>query len=133
MHKPSILWPPPTNVESDDVRQNIRSRLRRATGLDDQSRLKSFLGSRGRAPLPKDEPIIPEQVVDAGKGRDQRIVLEADNGETLNVDSQIQLYAPNNLLAHPLISHCGAYLGGLPPLFFIAGDQEVLRDEIIYT
>ena len=67
------------------------------------------------------------------EGQDQRIVLEVDGGETLHVDSQIQLYAPNNLLSHPLISHCGAYLGGLPPLFFIAGDQEVLRDEIIYT
>jgi acetyl esterase/lipase len=26
-----------------------------------------------------------------------------------------------------------SYLGGLPPLFFIAGDKEVLRDEIIYA
>lgn len=89
-----------------------------------------------------------ERVVDAGRkmvfgaatsgpsvieGEGQRIVLELDGGETLDVDSQIQLYAPNNLLSHPLISHCGAYLGGLPPLFFIAGEQEVLRDEIIYT
>lgn len=146
MHKPSILWPPPTNVESDTVRQTIRSRLRRVT--EDQGPLKSFLGLRGRAPPPNDETITSEHVADAGrkmalgastsvpnivKGQDQRIVLELDDGETLNVDSQIQLYAPNNLLSHPLIGHCGAYLGGLPPLFFIAGDQEVLRDEIIYT
>jgi hypothetical protein len=40
---------------------------------------------------------------------------------------------PNNLFAHTLIGHVGAYLGGLPPLFFIAGDKEVLRDEIIYV
>lgn len=148
MHKPSILWPPPTDVESSDVRQSIRSRLRRATGFGDHERLKSFIGSKGRAPPPKDEPITPEQVVDAGsrmalgaftpapsivEGQDQRVVLQLDSGETLDVDSQIQLYAPNNLLSHPLVSHCGAHLGGLPPLFFIAGDQEVLRDEIIYT
>ena len=148
LHKPSILWPPPTNVESNTVRQTIRSRLRRVTGLDDQNRLKSFLGSRSRAQLSQDEPIISENVPSAGRkvvldasasvpsvveGQDQKIVLEADSGETLVADSQIQLYAPNNLLSHPLISHCGAYLGGLPPLFFIAGDQEVLRDEIIYT
>jgi len=80
----------------------------------------------GRAPSPKDETIAVE-------GQDQRIVLELDGGGALDVDSQIQLYAPNNLLSHPLISHCGAYLGGLPPLFFIASDQEVLKDEIIYT
>jgi len=147
MHKPSILWPPPTHVESDGVRQGIRSRLRRVTGLDDQGRLKAFLSSRGRPPPPK-EPTAFEQVAEIGRrvalgaftpapsvieGQDQRITLEVPGRETIHVDSQIQFYAPNNLLSHPLISHCGAYLGGLPPLFFIAGDQEVLRDEIIYT
>lgn len=146
MHKPSILWPPPPSEETDNVRQTIRSRIRRIA--DNHDRLKSFLGSKDRAPLPKDEPITSERVADAGRkmafgatasapsvieGQSQRIVLELDGGETLDVDSQIQLYAPNNLLSHPLISHCGAYLGGLPPLFFIAGEQEVLRDEIIYT
>ena len=140
MHKPSILWPPPTNAESDTVRQTIRSRLRRVT--EDQGRLKSFLGSRGHTSPPKDETITSERVVDAGtlgtsksvsRGQDQKIVLELDGGETLNVDTQIHFYAPNNLLPHPLISPCGAYLGGLPPLLFTAGNQEVLRDEIIYT
>ena len=146
MHKPSILWPPPTDLESDAVRQTLRSRLRRVT--EDQGRIKSLFGSRGRTQLPRDESITSENIADAGRkmafgastsapivieGQDQRIVLEVDGGKTLHVDSQIQLYAPNNLLSHPLISHCGAYLGGLPPLFFIAGDQEVLRDEIIYT
>ena len=66
-------------------------------------------------------------------GQNQTVALKLEDGETLNVDSQIQFYAPNDLLYHPLISHCRAYLGGLPPLFFIAGDKEVLRDEIIYT
>jgi acetyl esterase/lipase len=146
IHKPSILWPPPTNVESDTIRQTIRSRLRRVT--EDRGWLKSFLGLSDRAPPSNDETITSDDVADAGrrmalgasilapnvvKGQDQRIVLESDDGEILDVDSQIQLYAPNNLLSHPLVTHCGAYLGGLPPLFFIAGDREVLRDEIIYT
>jgi len=143
MHKPSILWPPPTNAESDTVRQSIRSRLRRVT--EDQGRLKSFLGSRGRASPPKDETITSENFADTGasgaptsvssviRGQNQRIVLELDSGETLDVDTQIHFYAPNNLLSHPLISPCGAYLGGLPPLLFTAGNQEVLRDEIVYT
>ena len=140
MHKPSILWPPPTNAESDTVRQSVRSRLRRVT--EDQGRLKSFLGSRGHASPPEDETITSEYVADGdilgtstsvSRGRDQIIALELDGGETLNVDTQIHFYAPNNLLPHPLISPCGAYLGGLPPLLFTAGNQEVLRDEIIYT
>lgn len=54
------------------------------------------------------------------------------NGQMLNVDRQIQLYCPNSLLIHPLISPVLSYLGGLAPLFIVAGEKEVLRDEIIY-
>ena len=146
MHKPSILWPPPTDLESDTLRETIRFRLRQV--LHDQDRLKSFLCSRGRAPDPKDKTITPEGSADVGrkmdpdasaslpavvKGQDQKIILELGGGETLEVDSQIQLYVSNNLVSHPFISHCGAFLGGLPPLFIMAGDDEVLRDEIVYT
>ncbi|EEB87870.1 hypothetical protein MPER_14599, partial [Moniliophthora perniciosa FA553] len=40
---------------------------------------------------------------------------------------------PTICCPHPLVSPALSYLGGLPPLFFIASDKEVLRDEIIYT
>jgi acetyl esterase/lipase len=63
----------------------------------------------------------------------QVISLVARTGETLTIDQQVHLYAPNNLLSHPLISPAMSYLGGLPPLLFIASDKEVLRDEIIYV
>jgi acetyl esterase/lipase len=53
--------------------------------------------------------------------------------ETLEVDQQIQFYARNSLLLHPLVSPAFSYLGDLPPLFFIASDKEVLRDEVIYA
>ncbi|KAH9023202.1 hypothetical protein EDB84DRAFT_1509362 [Lactarius hengduanensis] len=33
----------------------------------------------------------------------------------------------------PLVSPALAYLGGFPPLFVIASDREVLRDEIVFT
>jgi acetyl esterase/lipase len=46
---------------------------------------------------------------------------------------QFQFYVENRLLRHPLVSPVLSYLGGLPPLFFIAGNGEVLRDEIVYT
>jgi len=55
------------------------------------------------------------------------------NGEIVEVREQLQFYTQNSLLCHPLVSPAMAYLGGLPPLMFIAGDKEVLRDEIIYT
>lgn len=62
-----------------------------------------------------------------------KLSMTTKDGEVLEVETQVQLYAPNNLLGHPLISSVGAYLGGLPPLFFVASDKEVLRDEVIYT
>ncbi|WRT66661.1 uncharacterized protein IL334_003621 [Kwoniella shivajii] len=53
-------------------------------------------------------------------------------GEQVLVDTQIQLYATNAQLCHPWISPVLGYLGGLPPLFIMCGDKEVLRDEIIF-
>jgi len=45
---------------------------------------------------------------------------------------QIQLYATNSQLYHPLCSPVlQGSLGGLPPLYILAGEGEVLRDEII--
>ena len=35
-------------------------------------------------------------------------------------------------MGHPLVSPALGYLGGLPPLFVVASDREVLRDEIIF-
>ncbi|PWN48788.1 alpha/beta-hydrolase [Violaceomyces palustris] len=53
--------------------------------------------------------------------------------EPIQLASQIQLYATNAQLTHPLCSPIlHGSLGGLPPLYIIAGDSEVLRDEIIY-
>lgn len=65
--------------------------------------------------------------------RDQTVTCTTKDGETLTINEQIHLYAPNYLLNHPLISPVTSYLGGLCPLLVIAGDAEVLRDEIIYT
>ncbi|KAE8216523.1 hypothetical protein CF327_g374 [Tilletia walkeri] len=46
---------------------------------------------------------------------------------------QIQQYAANKQVFHPLCSPVmQGSLGGFPPLYILAGDAEVLRDEIIY-
>ncbi|EGG10077.1 uncharacterized protein MELLADRAFT_103430 [Melampsora larici-populina 98AG31] len=55
-------------------------------------------------------------------------------GSRVIVGSTVQIYAPNDILTHPFCSPALVpSLGGLPPLFIIAGDNEVLRDEIIYA
>jgi hypothetical protein len=68
-----------------------------------------------------------------GETKDQTIRLQGRSGELLEIEDQVHLYTQNSLIGHPLISSASSYLGGLPPLFFIASDKEVLRDEIIYA
>lgn len=53
--------------------------------------------------------------------------------EDIELREQIQLYATNDQLTHPLCSAVlSGSLGGLPPLYILAGDAEVLRDEIVF-
>ncbi|CAE7140127.1 unnamed protein product [Rhizoctonia solani] len=82
-----------------------------------------------QAPLPRPKDLKRQATVDPSKGP---IEIEI-NGEMKTVKSQIQFYAQNHQLTHPLVSPALGYLGGLPPLFVLASDKEVLRDEIIYV
>lgn len=62
-----------------------------------------------------------------------RIAMSDPKKDPVELRSQIQLYATNAQLTHPLCSPVlHGSLGGLPPLYIIAGDGEVLRDEIVY-
>ncbi|KAF2092539.1 alpha/beta-hydrolase [Rhizodiscina lignyota] len=55
------------------------------------------------------------------------------DGEKIEIKEQIQMYAPNHLLTHPLVSPIlNPSLGGLPPLLIQAGGGELLCDEQIY-
>lgn len=110
LHKPSLLWPPP----SEEMTSQAHARLRMFTNDVVHShhgceRTTASSGSfRVRAP----------RISDGG-----------DRSST----PQFQFYAENRLLRHPLVSPALGYLGGLPPLFFVAGNGEVLRDEIVHT
>lgn len=60
------------------------------------------------------------------------LTVEID-GKTVQVKEQIQMYANNDLISHPLVSPIlQASLGGLPPLLVMVGGGECLRDEQIY-
>lgn len=60
------------------------------------------------------------------------LTVEID-GETVVVKEQIQMYANNDLISHPLVSPImQATLGGLPPIAIMVGGGECLRDEQIY-
>lgn len=56
------------------------------------------------------------------------------NGKLVEISEQIQMYTPNHLISHPLVSPVmQPSLGGLPPLLMLVGGGEMLRDEQIYV
>ncbi|KIY74201.1 alpha/beta-hydrolase [Cylindrobasidium torrendii FP15055 ss-10] len=62
-----------------------------------------------------------------------KVLMKDSTAVPLELCAQIQLYAMNEQLTHPLVSPVlQGSLGNLPPLYIMAGDGEVLRDEITY-
>jgi hypothetical protein len=145
LHKPSPLWPPPPNDISNRVHTGLRKNI--TDVLHRRSKSRSSRTPQAARPIDRDNvPKIlatelgPIEVESTGSlplpgvlDADQTISLQTADGTNIKVTQQVQLYAPNGLLKHPLVSPALSYLGGLPPLLFIAGEREVLRDEIIYT
>ena len=144
LHKPSPLWPPPSNDVScrvhSGLRKSIADVLRHLKGADQTPQASRPVDPENVVPKTLPTTSGPINVgstaslpLPGAPDASQSIVLRTADGEVIEVAEQVQLYAPNSLLKHPLVSPALSYLGGLPPLFFIAGDKEVLRDEIIYA
>ncbi|KAI5986945.1 Alpha/Beta hydrolase protein [Pisolithus albus] len=153
LQKPSLLWPPPSHEVTSKVHSRLRKRIHQMillhTDSDKAEDCTSPVDPLRRsmadsiASLDEHEEDKPSGMpVNVGataplpsvdKREDQTIRLHTKSGETLTVDCQVHLYTQNSLLQHPLVSPALSYLGGLPPLMVIAGDKEVLRDEIIYS
>ncbi|KAJ7240331.1 Alpha/Beta hydrolase protein [Mycena haematopus] len=65
--------------------------------------------------------------------RPPKVQMRDPNATPLELHAQIQLYATTEQLTHPLVSPIlQGSLGNLPPMYILAGDDEVLRDEIVY-
>ncbi|KAI0079263.1 alpha/beta-hydrolase [Panus rudis PR-1116 ss-1] len=149
LYKPSTLWPPPPEEITTRVQESVRSRIRHAVHLGSKSQKDADSHrTQNEAVHNQDGHLHDIRLPYAGQtlrlgstaslpspnsnSRDQTICCQTADGKTLTITDQIHLYAPNYLLRHPLISPVVSYLGGLPPLLVIAGEKEVLRDEIIY-
>lgn len=142
--KPSPLWPPPSHEATRKAHTRLRQRIRQMLHLngkgDKSDDVTSITGSIPSHDDHEDDnvPGMPTNVgaIDlpssVGNKADQTIRLETKSGEMLTVEYQLQFYTPNSLIFHPLVSPVLSYLGGLPPLLFIASEKEALRDEIIY-
>ena len=152
-HKPSVVWPPPNAADLEALQDGLgnaaslppsakHSQSRSAQGTSNLAEAEAAQGfslhndgssaSQSNSPgvLPPDDPDIKRanSVPQAG----QNLSLELD-GKVVEIQDQIQMYAANHLLAHPLVSPVvQTSLGGLPPLLIQVGGGELLRDEQIY-
>lgn len=171
IHKPSGLWPPPSEEMTQNMRQNLTRKILRFTRIGNHrnpSEESVAITSRGdfktlspktavstakwetvghastsHLKVPSDNQPASAELGLSPTGSVQTLAgishLEPSSGISLMVSgelvtlrSQVHMYCPNHLMTHPLISSVTGYLGGLPPLFIMASDKEVLRDEILY-
>ena len=121
MQRPSASWPPPNSDDMDQmtahvVKESGGKGLPRRSALSKEAAVQGFTVNT-----------YPQH----GKpGDDLSITLD---GKLITIKDQIQMYASNQLLSHPLVSPVlSPSLGGLPPLLVLTGGGELLRDEQIY-
>lgn len=161
IHKPSTLWPlPDTSLDGEkkiapdkggsanqsskeDEEQGRHENEGGADESHDAEKKNDVAGKavEGNAAATLAEQSGQERRKDTSKSlahlpeKEFTIMVQGEDGkeEPLKLTRQIQLYATNAQLFHPLCSPVlQGSLGGLPPLYILAGDGEVLRDEIIY-
>lgn len=133
VHKPSTLWPPPSEDLLQRTREHIKSSTLRSTSpLEGLGTAASHKAEKGRR---KEES---DAAINAEHGREsmdipREVPTVEINGKTVELKGQIQMYATNEQVGHPYVSPVLAHLGGLCPLFIMASDGELLRDEAIYV
>ncbi|KAJ3972558.1 hypothetical protein EV361DRAFT_904837 [Lentinula raphanica] len=157
--KPSTLWPvdplppsggrvcptksnpPPAPGHADTLHPDT-DRVQEDNNANDlenvQSQEEMLSESEGRTLRPESRNsgksrVIGEDDIDLWEPKPPKVLMEDPEAIPLELRSQIQQYATTEQLTHPLVSPIvQGSLGNLPPLYIIAGDGEVLRDEIIY-
>ncbi|KAF2194050.1 acetyl-hydrolase [Zopfia rhizophila CBS 207.26] len=159
VHKPSIAWPPPNADDMLNFERQSRSpeqkekksprvslsrrskEEREAQKKEHAERIRGFsVKSSAKAPdadIFLKPPGEAEDLFIAETGTysiGPKSVLSVKlDGSRIEIKDQIQMYAANHLLTHPLVSPAlQPTLGGLPPLLIQVGGGELLRDEQIY-
>jgi acetyl esterase/lipase len=143
--KPSPSWPPPNTDDMLRVEEEIVKKLAHTEHTlspqqsesdaiqgfhidhNPDSDLRNDTAATGTATndgMGHDANTVP------GPGHDLSILID---GNLVEIKDQIQMYATNQLISHPLVSPIlQPSLGGLPPLLIMVGGGEMLRDEQIY-
>lgn len=145
VHKPSVSWPPP-NDDDMKVILEASNQLKAKSG-----KLKDLVdGARPQSKEQKQERARGYSIENPPEGREAARPKSPEtgpksmlppppelsitiDGKMITIKDQIQLYAANGLLVHPLVSPVlQPTLGGLPPLLVQVGGGELLCDEQIY-
>lgn len=138
-HKPSLAWPPPP---SDEIKKPVKKyeqppadaiELPATAGLDMKKTKRRKDGIEDDDDEEADAKVARKaQATNAIPGIDDNLSIMLD-GKKIEMKDQIQLYATNEQLSHPLVSPVmQPTLGGLPPMLIQVGGAELLRDEQIY-
>jgi acetyl esterase/lipase len=106
-HRPSASWPPvidTTELKKDESTEEQAEEAAKSTRV-------------GTCTVPPASGTLSVEI----------------DGKIVEISEQIQMYATNAMVTHPMVSSIlQPSLGGLPPLMVMTGGGEVLRDEQIY-
>ncbi|KAH7397174.1 hypothetical protein BKA66DRAFT_521683 [Pyrenochaeta sp. MPI-SDFR-AT-0127] len=159
VHKPSMSWPPPNADDLLEVERGLKPKGNQSPRTSSSKDKKEARESqkeakaervRGYSIRSTDQPdahelLNPSQtspkpdtwISQDGKysiGPKSMLSVQLENDMRVEIKDQIQMYAANHLLTHPLVSPAlQPTLGGLPPLLIQTGGGELLRDEQIYV
>ena len=131
--RPSMAWPPPSAKDMNDAVADATEQSPQSSGaLQGATRQQEQDAARGYSVTAVGEATQDAAATSSLPSPGRNLTIELD-GSTIEIVDQIQMYATNQLLAHPLVSPVQQpSLGGLPPLLIQVGGGELLRDEQIY-
>ncbi|RDL37192.1 uncharacterized protein BP5553_04625 [Venustampulla echinocandica] len=143
-HRPSPAWPPPNSddmltAEEDIVKKRAHIGHQKHPEQSEEDAVRGFRIYHNVQVENQNNEAIPETET-RKDGRPQPNPVPRNGnmsimigGNLVEVKDQIQMYATNQLITHPLVSPVlQPSLGGLPPLLIMVGGGEMLRDEQIY-
>ncbi|KAG6915654.1 hypothetical protein DXG01_010524 [Tephrocybe rancida] len=147
---PSLSTPPPkpghsdtlkptkSRVSNDDSNINTGNRIETQRQMLKDSTPSSSGESSGSHENQNTKTVgagerTPDYDIDRWEPKPPKVLMDDPDAIPLELHAQIQFYAATEQLCHPLVSPIlQGSLGNLPPLYILAGNDEVLRDEIIY-
>lgn len=136
-YRPSAAWPPPNADElrsiKDAKQESPESAVEKAVPGEDtpaqETAVQGYTVEKDGTDRTEPTPAAPQHSEDD----ETKLVEIPIDGHTVVVKDQIQMYTPNHLISHPLVSPVlQPSLGGLPPLQILVGGGERLRDEQFY-